>query len=58
MIGKVFEDLDGDGYQDQGEPGLPGVRVATATGLLITTDEYGRYHICLLYTSPSPRDRG
>ena len=53
VIGKVFEDLDGDGYQDQGEPGLPGVRVATATGLLITTDEYGRYHIACAAT-PKP----
>jgi uncharacterized repeat protein (TIGR01451 family) len=45
IIGKVFEDLDGDGYQDKGEPGVPGARVATVNGQLITTDEYGRYHI-------------
>ena len=50
IIGKVFKDVDGDGYQDQGEPGLPGVRVSTVKGLLITTDEYGRYHIACAAT--------
>ena len=45
IIGKVFDDLDGDGYQDEGEPGIPGARVATVNGQLITADEYGRYHI-------------
>ena len=29
----------------QGEPGIPGVRIATVNGLLITTDEYGRFHV-------------
>ena len=28
-----------------GESGIPGVRLATVGGLLIETDEYGRYHI-------------
>ena len=50
LIGKVYEDLDGDGYQDEGESGLPGVRVATVNGLLITTDEFGRYHIACAAT--------
>ncbi|MEP3050881.1 MAG: SdrD B-like domain-containing protein [Erythrobacter sp.] len=45
LIGKVFEDADRDGYQDEGEPGVPGVRLATVNGQLITTDEFGRYHI-------------
>jgi uncharacterized repeat protein (TIGR01451 family) len=27
------------------EPGIPGVRLATVNGLLITTDEFGRYHV-------------
>jgi uncharacterized repeat protein (TIGR01451 family) len=45
IIGKVFDDLNGDGYQNDGEPGIPGARVATVNGQLITTDEYGRYHI-------------
>ncbi|MEM7662364.1 MAG: SdrD B-like domain-containing protein [Pseudomonadota bacterium] len=45
IIGKVFDDRNGNGYQDEGEPGLPGVRLVTVNGLLITTDNEGRYHI-------------
>ena len=45
IIGKVFDDKDGDGYQDNGEPGIPAARVATVNGQLVTADEYGRYHI-------------
>ncbi|WP_186307045.1 DUF11 domain-containing protein [Mesorhizobium amorphae] len=45
IIGKVFDDKNGNGYQDEGEPGLPGVRVVTVRGLLITTDQYGRFHV-------------
>ncbi len=45
VIGKVYEDLNGNGYQDHGEPGIPGARLATVNGELVTTDEFGRYHI-------------
>jgi len=45
LIGKVFDDKNINGYQDEGEPGLAGVRVVTPRGLLITTDDYGRFHI-------------
>lgn len=45
LIGKVYDDLNGNGYQDQDEPGIPGARLATVNGELITTDEFGRYHI-------------
>lgn len=45
IIGRVFDDLDKDGYYDEGEPGLGGVRVVSVNGLLITTDEFGRYHV-------------
>ncbi len=45
VIGRVFDDLDRDGYADDGEPGLPGVRLATPNGLLVTTDKFGRYSI-------------
>lgn len=45
IIGRVFDDLDKDGYHDDGEPGLGGVRVVSVNGLLITTDEFGRYHV-------------
>ncbi|MEP1145019.1 MAG: SdrD B-like domain-containing protein [Henriciella sp.] len=53
VLGKVFEDTNRNGIQDDGEEGLPGVRVATVKGLLITTDEYGRYHIACAAT-PKP----
>ena len=45
IIGKVFDDLNCNGYADEGEPGIPAVRVATVKGLLITTDKHGRYHL-------------
>ncbi len=74
VIGKVFDDRNGNGIQDyydpkaavtnqdyyqdkygklgepelpdsEIEPGIPGVRVVTVNGLLITTDEYGRFHV-------------
>jgi large repetitive protein len=41
----VFDDQNANGIQDENEPGLPGVRLATARGLLVTTDQFGRYHI-------------
>ena len=45
IIGTVWDDQDGDGWQDPGENGIPGVRIATVTGLLIETDQYGRFHV-------------
>ncbi len=45
VTGKVFNDIDRDGVQDDGEGGLPGVRVVTVRGLVATTDAFGRYHI-------------
>ncbi len=45
IIGKVFDDQNANGYQDQGEPGIANVRVATARGLLVTTDKDGRFHV-------------
>lgn len=45
IVGKVFDDLNRNGYQDKGEPGLPGVRIATVRGSLVTTDKHGRFHI-------------
>jgi outer membrane protein OmpA-like peptidoglycan-associated protein len=43
--GKVFDDQDGDGWQDEGERGIPGVRLATVEGLIAETDSKGRFHI-------------
>jgi uncharacterized repeat protein (TIGR01451 family)/fimbrial isopeptide formation D2 family protein len=45
IIGKVFDDANGNSHPDSGEKGLPGVRLVTARGLIATTDEYGRFHI-------------
>ncbi|MEA2078934.1 MAG: hypothetical protein U9P00_03595, partial [Pseudomonadota bacterium] len=45
IIGKVYEDRNLNGYQDLGERGIPGVQVATARGLRVTTDSHGRFHI-------------
>ena len=72
VIGKVFDDINMDGYQNDPndrdgtvtdqvapfsgkvasdridnfeEPGIAGARVVTPTGTVITTDEYGRFHV-------------
>jgi uncharacterized repeat protein (TIGR01451 family) len=45
VAGKVFNDVNRNGRQENGEDGLSGVRVVTPTGLQATTDKYGRYHI-------------
>ncbi|RZV44458.1 MAG: DUF11 domain-containing protein, partial [Acidimicrobiales bacterium] len=45
VIGRVYDDVNHNGYPDDGEPGLPSVRLATVNGDIITTDQYGRYHI-------------
>ena len=50
VIGKVFDDTNRNGLQDGNEPGIPGVRLATARGLLATTDQYGRFHITCAIT--------
>lgn len=45
IIGKVYDDANLNGYQDQNEKGISGVRVVSARGLLARTDEHGRFHI-------------
>ena len=45
LIGKVFDDRNANGYEDEGEPGIPNVRLATVNGLLVTTDDQGRFHV-------------
>jgi uncharacterized repeat protein (TIGR01451 family) len=44
ILGKVFEDTNGDGWQDPGEKGISGVRLATVEGLVAETDRFGRFH--------------
>jgi hypothetical protein len=55
VTGKVFDDANRNGQQDEGEPGLPGVRVVTARGLAATTDPHGRYHITCAVTPDEAR---
>src|SRR6266853_1759323 len=55
VFGKVFNDVNRNGMQDDGEDGLPGVRVVTATGLEATTDHYGRFHITCAITPNEDR---
>ena len=45
IIGKVYDDRNKNGVQDEGEPGLKGVRIVSARGITATTDSQGRYHI-------------
>jgi len=50
VIGKVFDDVNGNGHQDPGEQGIPGVRILTTRGLAAITDEFGRFHITCAIT--------
>lgn len=45
ITGKVFNDQNGNGVQDEGEEGIAGARIITTTGQIITTDKFGRYHL-------------
>ncbi|MDR1008533.1 MAG: DUF11 domain-containing protein, partial [Campylobacteraceae bacterium] len=45
IIGTVFNDKNGNMIQDEDEEGLPGVRIFTVEGYIITTDKYGRFHL-------------
>jgi len=45
VIGKVFADSNMNGYQDEGEAGIPSARVVTARGIEAKTDKHGRFHI-------------
>jgi uncharacterized repeat protein (TIGR01451 family) len=43
IAGGVYEDLNGDGVQDAGEPGIPGVLITLSNGMTTTTDATGAY---------------
>jgi uncharacterized repeat protein (TIGR01451 family) len=43
LVGKVWLDENGDGRQQAGERGVPGVDVWSADGEVVTTDREGRY---------------
>jgi hypothetical protein len=55
VTGKVFNDANRNGRQDNGEDGLAGVRVVTPRGLQAITDPYGRYHITCAVTPDENR---
>ncbi|MBI5507378.1 MAG: hypothetical protein HY903_01375 [Deltaproteobacteria bacterium] len=48
LVGKVFDDQNGDGEQQEGELGIPKVMVALAAGVYAITDDDGLYHIVRL----------
>ncbi len=45
MIGRVFEDSNGNGVYDSGERGVPNVRIVTASGQSVTTDAAGQFNL-------------
>lgn len=45
IFGKVFEDTNENGIQDENEAGLAGVRLITTGGVIMETDSFGRYHL-------------
>jgi uncharacterized repeat protein (TIGR01451 family)/fimbrial isopeptide formation D2 family protein len=55
VTGKVFDDANRNGFQDNDEMGIAGVRVVTARGLAAKTDSYGRYHITCAITPNEAR---
>lgn len=55
--GIVFLDQNLNGLQDENEKGIAGVRIAMATGALVETDGYGRYHFKAIDPGYSLRGR-
>ena len=47
VSGRVYVDLNENGQYDEGEIGVPGVKIMTSQGEVVTTDTYGRYHIII-----------
>ncbi len=48
LVGRVCEDLDGNGRCSADEPGLIGAKVVMETGLMALTDSAGRFHFAAL----------
>ncbi|MDH7483472.1 MAG: SdrD B-like domain-containing protein, partial [Spirochaetales bacterium] len=44
ILGRVCYDLNRNGIVDEGEPGLPGVRIYLENGTYTITDSQGKYH--------------
>lgn len=47
IFGRVFYDANGDGEFQEGEAGVAGVKLVSAQGDVVTTDQDGRYHLIL-----------
>ena len=45
IVGKVFQDCNGNRMQDRGEMGIPGIRIYLDDGTFAITDSEGRYSI-------------
>jgi large repetitive protein len=45
IVGKVFDDRNLNGVQDDGEAGIAGARIVSARGHIVTTDKHGRFHL-------------
>ncbi|CAB1220240.1 hypothetical protein SFB21_2574 [Acinetobacter bouvetii] len=43
IVGKIFTDCNGNGVQDAGEVGVPGVRIYLEDGSYVITDSEGKY---------------
>ncbi len=46
IAGKVFVDVNGDGVQSDGEPGIARAKIYLQNGMHFTTDWAGRYSFC------------
>ena len=45
LMGRVWLDVNDNRMQDEGEPGVAGVDVWTAQGVVVRTDEHGRFSL-------------
>ena len=45
LLGKVFCDQNGNGWQDPGDEGVAGARIYMDTGYYAVTDSTGKYHL-------------
>ena len=43
ILGRIFEDRNGNGLPDPGEPGVPGVRIYLEDGSFVISDREGQY---------------
>ncbi len=55
VTGKVYDDGNRNGVQDNGEVGIAGARLVTPTGLAAISDAHGRFHITCAITPHQAR---